>query len=168
MLDMDKKTSSERVQLNNETANRTITESQLSEQMSTESTMDHRTLMELGPSGDFKIPYSSSRANLPELKRMDTSISGDDVVAKKSLCRMRPDQSEVMLESVLKDAGNDLKSGCLQWIHVFKESEEFENFCPNRVDKLLSEAKALEENLLQQKQQLMQRLKALSRTLKMD
>lgn len=39
MLDMDKKTSSERVQLNNETANRTITESQLSEQMSTESTM---------------------------------------------------------------------------------------------------------------------------------
>lgn len=67
---------------------------------------DHRTLVELGPSGDFKIPYSSSRANLPELKRMDTSISGDDVVAKKSLCRMRPDQSEVMLESVLKGKRN--------------------------------------------------------------
>ena len=50
---------------------------------------------------------------------------------------------------------------------VCSESEAFESFCPARVDELLKEARALEENLSEQKERLKQRLKFLSRTLEL-
>ena len=47
------------------------------------------------------------------------------------------------------------------------ESEAFESFCPSRVDELLKEARALEENMMEQKERLKQRLKLISSTLEM-
>ena len=52
-------------------------------------------------------------------------------------------------------------------INFDRESESFEQFCPSRMDELLKEALALEQNLLQQKDVLKNRLKGISQTLRL-
>lgn len=46
--------------------------------------------------------------------------------------------------------------------YIFRESENFEDFCPVRLDKMIEQAKQLEENLLKQKQLLCTRLNVIS------
>ncbi|XP_071803440.1 uncharacterized protein [Asterias amurensis] len=65
----------------------------------------------------------------------------------------------------LKAIGQEMKTACLEWEQMMVESEQFELFCPTRVDKLLQEAHAMEEHLLRQKEELISRLRNLSQTL---
>ena len=48
---------------------------------------------------------------------------------------------------------------------VFRDSEQFEESCPGQLDELLQAAKALEKDLLQQKEALRSRLKTLQQSL---
>ena len=50
---------------------------------------------------------------------------------------------------------------------IFSASEKFELLCPSRIDELLREAYALENDLKEQKQQLKEQLKLLTNTLDM-
>ena len=50
---------------------------------------------------------------------------------------------------------------------IFSASEKFELLCPSRIDELLKEAYALENDLKEQKQQLKEQLKLLTNTLDM-
>lgn len=68
---------------------------------------------------------------------------------------------------VIKDMSEETKNVHDQFFKMFSESEEYETQCPDKLDKLIGEAKALEENLNQQKQVLCSRLKGLSRTLQL-
>ncbi|OWF42361.1 uncharacterized protein LOC110461191 isoform X1 [Mizuhopecten yessoensis] len=77
------------------------------------------------------------------------------------------DQSVHPVENLIKDMSEETKNIYHQFSKVFRECEEYETACPERLDKLLTEAKALEENLNQQKQVLCNRLKGLSRTLQL-
>ena len=48
---------------------------------------------------------------------------------------------------------------------IYSESEAFESFFPTRVDELLKEALALEENLKEKKEVMKRRLSAIASTL---
>ncbi|XP_033762860.1 uncharacterized protein LOC117344277 [Pecten maximus] len=84
-----------------------------------------------------------------------------------------PSSSQKVLHSfkpivdVMKDLSEESKNVHDQFSNMFRESEEYETICPEKLDKLIGEATALEENLNQQKQVLCSRLKALSRTLQL-
>ncbi|KAJ8025093.1 hypothetical protein HOLleu_35202 [Holothuria leucospilota] len=127
--------------------------------------------MEVGPGGDFKMPCTSPPNSKSKSGRSSEQIDSYRSSSNSAMSEHKPrpdketERQKIDLDLVLKEVGNDLKTGCLQWTNVFQESGDFEKFCPTRVDKLLAEAKALEENLTHQKEQLMDRLKALSRTL---
>lgn len=71
------------------------------------------------------------------------------------------------LVTLLKELAEEAKSINHSWGEIFNDSENFEMFCPTRLDKILQETLALEENLRQQKETLCNRLHALSHTLQL-
>ncbi|XP_070564623.1 uncharacterized protein [Ptychodera flava] len=70
-----------------------------------------------------------------------------------------------LVTDLLTEMGQAMKMNCSHWAQVFQESQEFETFCPTRLDKMLAEARALEEDLIKQKEKLRLRLQAISKTL---
>ncbi|XP_019644848.1 PREDICTED: uncharacterized protein LOC109485600 [Branchiostoma belcheri] len=72
------------------------------------------------------------------------------------------------MKALNKELGQEMKMMFMNWAVAFSESEQFELFCPTRVDSLLQEARALEENLKEQKKCLLQRLQMLSQTLQQE
>ncbi|XP_021370232.1 uncharacterized protein LOC110461191 isoform X2 [Mizuhopecten yessoensis] len=112
------------------------------------------------------IPKSSCHYGQVKLMR------GDGDINKEAGCigvsaPSQNDQSVHPVENLIKDMSEETKNIYHQFSKVFRECEEYETACPERLDKLLTEAKALEENLNQQKQVLCNRLKGLSRTLQL-
>lgn len=78
----------------------------------------------------------------------------------KDLLEIKGQMGKLML-----DLGNDGTMLLSHWADILSESEKFEFHCPAQLDKILEEATALEQNLLEQKEQLKGRLQDLSRTL---
>eukprot|EP00058_Branchiostoma_floridae_P004668 XP_002590156.1 hypothetical protein BRAFLDRAFT_90891 [Branchiostoma floridae] len=112
----------------------------------------------------------------------DTSKgSEEEVINKRHRNTSNPEQTHVhpgsskspseesdSMKALNKELGQEMKMMFMNWAVPFSESEQFELFCPTRVDGLLQEARALEENLKEQKKCLLQRLQMLSQTLQQE
>ncbi|XP_038076594.1 uncharacterized protein LOC119744627 isoform X2 [Patiria miniata] len=103
----------------------------------------------------------TARAAIGELKNNDRTLHSADLKDGS----VSSAGNEKHLQHTVKAIGQGMKTACLQWEQLMLESEQFELFCPTRVDKLLQEAKAMEAHLLHQKEQLINRLRKLSQTL---
>ncbi|VDI23462.1 testis-expressed sequence 12 protein [Mytilus galloprovincialis] len=76
------------------------------------------------------------------------------------------DRSMMCMAELVQDLGQDSKMLHKQWAETFSESENFENLCPTRLDKMIEQAKQLEESLLKQKELLCNRLNVISHIIK--
>lgn len=76
------------------------------------------------------------------------------------------DRSMMCMAELVQDLGQDSKMLHNQWAETFSESENFENLCPIRLDKMIEQAKQLEESLLKQKELLCNRLNVISHIIK--
>ncbi|XP_060065962.1 uncharacterized protein LOC132546268 [Ylistrum balloti] len=76
-------------------------------------------------------------------------------------------QSVQSITDIINDMSEEANHIHQQFSKLFRECEEYEVLCPERLDKLIAEAKTLEENQNQQKQVMCGRLKVLSRTLQL-
>ncbi|XP_063419796.1 uncharacterized protein LOC134704941 [Mytilus trossulus] len=76
------------------------------------------------------------------------------------------DRSMMCMAELVQDLGQDSKMLHNQWAETFSESENFENLCPTRLDKMIEQAKQLEESLLKQKELLCNRLNVISHIIK--
>lgn len=72
-----------------------------------------------------------------------------------------------LLNAFLAGLNESKKQDWMQWTQDFMELEQLEVLNSSHVDKLLVDAKALEQNLIQQKEKLMSHLGLLSQTLKL-
>lgn len=71
------------------------------------------------------------------------------------------------LDQLFGNLHKDSKLLVSEWAQIFNESEHFEQICPSRLDRMIEQTNALEDNLRRQKNALCQRLTVLSKTLKM-
>ena len=69
------------------------------------------------------------------------------------------------MDETLRKLGHDAKLAVVKWMQLFGESEAFEACCAARLDEILKQALDLEQNLIEQKECLRARMKAVSRTL---
>ncbi|XP_041478037.1 uncharacterized protein LOC121425973 [Lytechinus variegatus] len=82
--------------------------------------------------------------------------------------KMDSSHEPIGIDAVMTEIEREVKMECMQWTPIFVESEQFELLSSDHVDKLLRDAHALEENLIEQKERLLSHLKLLSQTLKLN
>lgn len=109
----------------------------------------------INPSKIYRRENSSSQTIVgspnksSELNHIETKFNSED---------NRNDIEEKDIVQLLKDLGQESKMLYISWTNQFGESSSFEEFCSNRVDNLIKEALALENNLKKQKEYLRQRV----------
>ena len=96
--------------------------------------------------------------NKDELQHEQEDVGGDH---KESI------KMPNLFANLMTEFGHENRMLQDHWVQVLADSENFELFCPMRLEKILEDAKALEASLLEQKQQLKGRLQILSKTLQL-
>uniref|UniRef100_T1JLY7 Uncharacterized protein n=1 Tax=Strigamia maritima TaxID=126957 RepID=T1JLY7_STRMM len=95
----------------------------------------------------------------PKIKNFNSSFN----------LKPKPGPAESLtVEALMTDSGEEMKLLCEKWSNGLSEYESFEKLIPARVDKLLKEALAFEENLIKQKEKLKENILALTNIWKKD
>ncbi|XP_066291423.1 uncharacterized protein [Branchiostoma lanceolatum] len=136
---------------------------------------------ENGQVNGHDMQHSLKRKNLKQVAPDISKGSEEEVTNKRHRNTPGPEQPNAhsgsskssseehdSMKALNKELGQEMKMMFMNWAVAFSESEQFELFCPTRVDGLLQEARALEENLKEQKKCLLQRLQMLSQTLQQE
>ncbi|XP_030845778.1 uncharacterized protein LOC115925878 [Strongylocentrotus purpuratus] len=121
------------------------------------------------PADDLMKAYVRQRERSPHLDeivqkdgpRPDPGVDASECSESKMASSLEP------IDAVMTEIDRAVKMECMQWTQVFMESDQFEVLSSDHVDKLLEDARALEENLLEKKERLLSHLKLLSQTLKL-
>jgi len=124
-------------------------------------------------SAEYRAPIAENVQDKPENKKMrsetdlHSGVSHD--VPEPGTESLKPvDPVDVpLIQDVMKELKQDANMLNVNWTQVFRDSEHYEMFCPTRLDRILQDAKALEQNLIQQKDALRNRLGMLSQALKL-
>ncbi|KAK6166694.1 hypothetical protein SNE40_023329 [Patella caerulea] len=123
------------------------------------------------------IPKSSSKYEMPsgnvEMQRNDDyleyydydKVDGDGVTGFEEENPLYKTQVYKSAADLIKDIAEECKMRMLEWSSELSESETFESFCASRLDRLVTDAKDLEDSLNKQKDLLRKRLGFISRTL---
>nr|XP_054766915.1 uncharacterized protein LOC129274081 [Lytechinus pictus] len=110
-------------------------------------------------------------SHLDEIAQKEELGAGPGPGGDTSECtesKMVSSHGPIGIDAVMTEIEREVKMECMQWTPIFAESEQFELLSSDHVDKLLQDAHALEENLIEQKERLLSHLKLLSQTLKLN
>ncbi|KAI6654605.1 hypothetical protein LOD99_1001 [Oopsacas minuta] len=91
--------------------------------------------------------------------------SGEIVQTEEETIQIDPAILRKKVETVIRSVEESSREIIHKWSEFLTEGEEFEELCLQRLDQLISEAKMLEEAILDQKHKLFERTQLLAKIL---
>eukprot|EP00105_Crassostrea_gigas_P017104 XP_011434749.1 PREDICTED: HEAT repeat-containing protein 1 homolog [Crassostrea gigas] len=119
------------------------------------------------PSKD-SLNIGSMSSQSAEMTTPSTEATGDSSEREDSEGSPQSIYDDLSIADLIKDMSEKSMKVYMHWMELFRDGEKFEEGVPSLIDELLNQAKRIEEDLIEQKEALRQRIYRITQTLRVD
>nr|XP_034337242.1 uncharacterized protein LOC105333458 isoform X2 [Crassostrea gigas] len=114
------------------------------------------------------IAVGSMSSQSAEMTTPSTEATGDSSEREDSEGSPQSIYDDLSIADLIKDMSEKSMKIYMHWMELFRDGEKFEEGVPSLIDELLNQAKRIEEDLIEQKEALRQRIYRITQTLRVD